>query len=130
MDFPRRLVLQQGLRANFSFQPTGGVVVVLDKQPSEEREIIELRASKEVKQAATLETLQDRVNAAINAAGAQQGTALGQVPLTLGGAGAGASGAAAAAGVLTAVDEDGEGAEEAPLPDEFEYQSDDGEGGE
>ncbi|KAH7324363.1 armadillo-type protein [Stachybotrys elegans] len=33
------------------------------------------------------------------------------------------SGAAAAAGVLTAVDEDGEGDEEAPVPDEFEYFS-------
>lgn len=37
------------------------------------------------------------------------------------------SGAAAAAGVLTAVDEDGEGDEEAPLPREFEYFSDGGE---
>ncbi|KAK7423994.1 proteasome regulatory particle base subunit [Neonectria magnoliae] len=35
------------------------------------------------------------------------------------------SGAAAAAGVLTAVDEDGEGDEEAKLPKEFEYFSDD-----
>lgn len=34
------------------------------------------------------------------------------------------SGAHAAAGVLTAVDEDGEGDEEAPVPDEFEYFSD------
>lgn len=33
-----------------------------------------------------------------------------------------ASGAAAAAGVLTAVDEDGEGGEEAPVPDEFEVE--------
>jgi 26S proteasome regulatory subunit N2 len=35
------------------------------------------------------------------------------------------SGAAAAAGVLTAVDEDGEGDEEAPVPNEFEYFSND-----
>lgn len=34
------------------------------------------------------------------------------------------SGAAAAAGVLTAVDEDVDGGEEAPLPVEFEYYSD------
>lgn len=34
------------------------------------------------------------------------------------------SGAAAAAGVLTAVDEDGEGDEEAKTPDDFEYFSD------
>lgn len=36
------------------------------------------------------------------------------------------AGAAAAAGVLTAVDEDGEGDEEAPVPDEFEYFTEDG----
>ncbi|KAF4120387.1 26S proteasome regulatory subunit N2 [Geosmithia morbida] len=36
------------------------------------------------------------------------------------------AGAAAAAGVLTAVDEDNEGDEEAKLPDEFEYFSDEG----
>jgi 26S proteasome regulatory subunit N2 len=34
------------------------------------------------------------------------------------------SGAAAAAGVLTAVDEDGEGDEEAAVPNPFEYFSD------
>lgn len=34
------------------------------------------------------------------------------------------SGAAAAAGVLTAVDEDGDGDEEANLPDEFDYFTD------
>lgn len=34
------------------------------------------------------------------------------------------SGAAAAAGVLTAIDEDGEGDEEATVPDEFEYYTD------
>lgn len=44
-------------------------------------------------------------------------------PQTPGGDGMG-SGAAAAAGVLTAVDEDGEGDEEAKVPDEFEYFSD------
>lgn len=37
------------------------------------------------------------------------------------GAGAGQGGAAAAAGVLTAIDEDEEGAEEAQVPGEFEY---------
>jgi 26S proteasome regulatory subunit N2 len=34
-------------------------------------------------------------------------------------------GAAAAAGVLTAVDEDGEGDEEAPVPRDFDYYTDD-----
>lgn len=36
----------------------------------------------------------------------------------------GITGAAAAAGVLTVIDEDEEGAEEAPVPREFEYFSD------
>lgn len=36
-------------------------------------------------------------------------------------------GAAAAAGVLTAVDEDEEGAEEAPLPEEFGYETEEDE---
>ncbi|KAJ3471992.1 hypothetical protein NLG97_g11381 [Lecanicillium saksenae] len=36
----------------------------------------------------------------------------------------GGAGAAAAAGVLTAVDEDGEGDEEANVPDEFDYFTD------
>lgn len=37
----------------------------------------------------------------------------------------GAGGAAAAAGVLTAVDEDEEGGEEAPVPEAFEVDEDD-----
>ncbi|PGH10316.1 26S proteasome regulatory subunit N2 [Blastomyces parvus] len=96
-------------------RPTGGVVVVLDKAPSEPREIIELRASKETKQAAAGETIQDRINAAMSA--------LEQPAVVTGTSG----GAAAAAGVLTAVDEDEEGAEEAPVPNEFDYYSDNAE---
>ncbi|KAJ9222563.1 hypothetical protein DTO027B5_7690 [Paecilomyces variotii] len=91
-------------------RPTGGVVVVLDKQPAEPRETIELQASKEVKQAAAPETLQDRLQAAIGAAALQSAQRGGPV------------GAAAAAGVLTAVDED-ESGEEAPLPQEFNYET-------
>ncbi|KAJ9312414.1 hypothetical protein DTO271D3_7275 [Paecilomyces variotii] len=91
-------------------RPTGGVVVVLDKQPAEPRETIELQASKEVKQAAAPETLQDRLQAAIGAAALQSAQR------------GGPAGAAAAAGVLTAVDED-ESGEEAPLPQEFNYET-------
>lgn len=103
-------------------QPTGGVVVVLDKTPEEPREKIEMKASKEVKQVAAAETLQDRLQAAMGAAGFQ-------TPQRGGGRGLGAesgsnAGALAAAGVLTAVDEDEEDGEEAPVPDEFEYESD------
>lgn len=42
----------------------------------------------------------------------------------------GGSGAADAAGVLTAVDEDEDGGEEAPLPREFDYYTSDDEGDE
>lgn len=108
--------------ANDEFsQPTGGVVVVLDKTPEEPRETIEMKASKEVKQpAATAETLQDRLQAAIGATGPETPQRLVR-GLDL----EGATGAAAAAGVLTAVDEDDdEGGEDAPVPDEFTYESD------
>jgi 26S proteasome regulatory subunit N2 len=105
-----------------SFQPTGGVVVVLDKQPDEPREVVELKASKETRQPAhPTETLQDRLQAAI-------GTAALQTPQRADARAAlagltGAGGAAAAAGVLTAVDEDEEGIEDAPCPDDFTYES-------
>jgi len=94
-------------------RPTGGVILVIDTQPEAERETLELKASKvEAKPAPSAtsgpeSTGQDRVNEA-------------PAPHTPVSAG---SGAAAAAGVLTAVDEDEEGAEEAPLPNEFEYFS-------
>jgi 26S proteasome regulatory subunit N2 len=94
-------------------RPTGGVVLVIDTQPEAERETIELKASKvEAKPGPS------------SASGAEQ-TGQGQVNEAQGlqtQAVAG-SGAAAAAGVLTAVDEDEEGAEEAPVPDEFDYFS-------
>lgn len=99
-------------------QPTGGVVVVLDKKPEEPRETIELRASKEVKQAAAPETLQDRLQAAAAGAAALQTPQRGGRTAV-----SGATGAAAAAGVLTAVDEDEEGAEDAPVPGEFGYET-------
>ncbi|KAJ5532414.1 hypothetical protein N7494_008966 [Penicillium frequentans] len=102
-------------------RPTGGVVVVLDKQPDEPRDIVELKASKEQRQPApATETLQDRLQAAIGNAALQTPqrasarAAMSDTP----------AGAAAAAGVLTAVDEDEEGVEDAPLPDEFTYESD------
>lgn len=94
-------------------RPTGGVVLVIDTQPDAERETIELKASKvEAKPgpssaSGTEQTGQGRANEA----------QVSQTPAATG------SGAAAAAGVLTAVDEDEEGAEEAPVPDEFEYIS-------
>lgn len=92
--------------------------MVLDKNPEESRETIEMKASKDVRQpAAAAETLQDRLQAAIGAAALQ-------TPQRPGQAAGATAGAAAAAGVLTAVDEDQEGDEEAPVPEEFEYESD------
>ena len=94
-------------------RPTGGVILVIDTQPDTERETLELKASKvEAKPAPSVtpgleSTGQHRVNEAPAP----------HTPISAG------SGAAAAAGVLTAVDEDEEGGEEAPLPDEFEYFS-------
>src|SRR5262249_41893455 len=108
--------------AHLFCKPTGGVVVVLDKNPSEPRETLELRASKEVKQAAAPETLEDRINRVIGPVG-PDGRLVSQImrtePRDVGGA-------AAAVGVLTAIDEDEEGAEEAPVPHEFNYESDGG----
>lgn len=93
-------------------------MVVLDKQPDEPRDTIELEASKEAPPAPT-ETLQDRLQAAIGTAALQTPqraaarAAMSETP----------AGAAAAAGVLTAVDEDEEGVEDAPVPDEFSYET-------
>lgn len=102
-------------------RPTGGVVVVLDNKPDEPRETIELKASQEVKPPAAGETVQDRLQAAM-------GTAALQTPRLTRASEAlaellGRGGAAAAAGVLTAVDED-ESAEDAPVPSEFGYETD------
>lgn len=103
-----------------ALQPTGGVVVVLDKKPEEPRETIELRASTEGRQAAAPETLQDRLQAAAAGVPTFQTPQRGAERT-----GAGApTGAALAAGVLTAVDEDEEGGEDAPVPHEFDYETD------
>ena len=105
------------------FQPvkkpvTGGVVVVLDTEPEKERETIPLTVSK--------------IAVAAAPRPGQTGTtpAVGEAPQTPANQRIGeisGAGAAAAAGVLTAVDEDEEGAEEAPCPEEFDYESE-GEG--
>jgi 26S proteasome regulatory subunit N2 len=101
-------------------RPTGGVILVLDTQPESEREIIELKVTKvETKPAPAAQAQSSQAQAA--------GLAAPQTPAQ--GVSMGAGGAAAAAGVLTAIDEDEEGAEEAPVPEEFDYHSDN-EGGE
>lgn len=101
--------------------PTGGVMLVLDTEPEKERETIPLTVSK----------IEQRPAPAVGGASGQTAgqtpgdgsTSASRIadPVTPGQSTMG--GAAAAAGVLTAVDEDEEGAEEAPVPGEFEYES-------
>lgn len=103
------------------FQPvknpvTGGVIVVLDTQPEQEKETIPLIVSKiSVPPVRSIGGTQAQTGAAATPQTPARG--IGELAALTGG------GAAAAAGVLTAVDEDEEGAEEAPLPAEFEYES-------
>ncbi|KAL8697265.1 MAG: hypothetical protein Q9224_002404 [Gallowayella concinna] len=96
-------------------KPTGGVVLLTDSTPSEPKSLMELKAKKKVKPAATPATVQDRVVEALGQHLANDGES---------------SGAAEAAGVLTAVDEDVEGGEEAEVPREFDYYTDEEGGGE
>ena len=101
---------------------TGGVVVVLDSEPEAEKETIPLTVSKiNVPPTRPGPSSQGRENAA------EPQTPAGQ---TFGHGAAIGAGAAAAAGVLTAVDEDEEGAEEAPVPNEFDYETENEESGE
>ncbi|KAI4260137.1 MAG: hypothetical protein L6R42_004193 [Xanthoria sp. 1 TBL-2021] len=93
-------------------KPTGGVVLLTDTTPSEPKSLMELKAKKKVKPAATPATMQDRVVEALGQHFADRADR------------AESSGAAEAAGVLTVVDEDGEGGEEAEVPGEFEYFTD------
>jgi len=96
-------------------RPTGGVILVLDTQPDSPREIVELKASEiETKPAPATQNQASQPQARDQAA--LQTPTRGVTTAT--------GGAAAAAGVLTAVDEDEEGTEEAPLPEEFDYHSD------
>ncbi|KAI9762783.1 MAG: proteasome regulatory particle base subunit [Chaenotheca gracillima] len=89
-------------------KPTGGVVLLVDNQPSEQKSLLQMKARKPTDRAAVPETMDDRISSAFEAAGNRQA----------------AGGAAEAAGVLTAVDEDEEGGEEAEVPRDFEYFSD------
>lgn len=104
-----RILNNQLQSADFHcLQPTGGVILLNDTTPSEPKSLLELKARKNVKPAAAPETLQDRV-----AAARQQAAGDPTAETT--------SGAAEAVGVLTAVDE---GVDEAELPHEFDYFSD------
>lgn len=97
---------------------TGGIIVVHDTEPDNERETIPLTVSKIEAVRAAPDPAQAG-NTTRREPQTPAGQTIGQgLDLLTGG------GAAAAAGVLTAVDEDEEGAEEAPVPGEFEYDTD------
>ncbi|KAK3719464.1 proteasome regulatory particle base subunit [Vermiconidia calcicola] len=86
-------------------KPTGGPILLFDTQPDEPKTLLELKARKKTAPAAA-------PGVSLNGASAAD--------TNMADAAAVPAGAAAAAGVLTAVDEDEEGGEEAPVPDEFE----------
>ncbi|XMA12004.1 hypothetical protein WAI453_004795 [Rhynchosporium graminicola] len=93
-------------------KPTGGVILMIDTTPDVEIELIEEKLKKAtIEKAAAPTTLEDLRTESFNLR--RQAGEVGE-----------ASGAQAAAGVLTAVDEDEEGAEEAEVPNEFEYFTD------
>ena len=89
------------------------MILVIDNTPSESKSLMELKARKNIKPAAAPQTLQDRINDVYALENNRSGPR-----------GVEASGAAAGAGVLNAMDEGGEGVEEADVPREFEYHSD------
>jgi 26S proteasome regulatory subunit N2 len=93
-------------------KPTGGVILLIDTQPEEEKVLIEEKLKKaSIEKAAAPTTLEDMRNESFNLRRQAEGEAVG-------------GGAAAAAAVLTAVDEDEEGGEEAECPRGFDYFSD------
>jgi 26S proteasome regulatory subunit N2 len=133
-----------------TLQPTGGPLLLHDTQPDEEKMLIDEKLKKVTTEKAPVAgqttvgssaglTPRQHHNILSQALRASTGgdlrslnelneflsrtRAAGNSTLANSGAGTG-SGAAAAAGVLTAVDEDGEGDEEAVCPREFEYFTD------
>jgi 26S proteasome regulatory subunit N2 len=95
---------------------TGGVVIVLDTEEEEDREVIELKVSKIVVPPARSLATPLAPGAGLEAP-VTPARGIGEVSPV-------GAGAAAAAGVLTAIDEDEEGAEEAVCPGEFDYETD------
>lgn len=97
--------------------------MLTDATPSEAKTLLEIKARKITKPAAAPESLQGQISAAFG--NGQGTTAAGAAP---GGPSSaiqqGEGGAAEAVGVLTAIDEDGEGGEEAEVPRDFDYHSD------
>ncbi|KAK5171715.1 proteasome regulatory particle base subunit [Saxophila tyrrhenica] len=88
-------------------KPTGGPILLFDTQPDEPKSLLELKAKKKTAPPAPT----------------ANGNTVGPAP-GAGNADQGAAGARAAAGVLTTVDEDDEGGEEAPCPEAFDVEDD------
>ena len=120
-------------------KPTGGVILLTDTTPSEPKSLMELKAKKPVKPVVVDSQMPTQIgmNAEQLDEHRQQRLrqAMGEIDdmRARGGRardqGRDAGGAAAAAGVLTAFDEDGERGEEAEVPRDFEYFTDEeGEG--
>jgi len=95
-------------------KPTGGVILLTDTRPHEEKTLIELKAKKKTASAGPAP-----------GAGAGNSRSADTAIQDALSAVMGGGGAAAAAGVLNAVDEDEEDGEEAPCPDEFEFEDED-----
>ena len=115
----RRYISLQNERYNVIKAPRGGVVLLIDSKPEEPKSLVEMKAKKPVKPAAAPgQTTDGPAEAAPTTDGANAGGQEVQMEDVTGG------GAAAGAGVLTAVDEGEEGEEDAEVPGEFEYFSD------
>jgi 26S proteasome regulatory subunit N2 len=99
------------------YQPTGGVILLVDTKPDEPKQLIEekLKAAP-VERATTGPTLEDLRQETFNLR--RQAGAAPETPA------AAASGSAAVASVLSAVDFDEEDGEEADVPREFDYFTD------
>lgn len=117
------------LYTNQTFQATGGVILVLDNQPSATKSLLEMKVRKAAPAPAPGQTAGSATGAQLFAGTSdnammqrRMGIIDPQTPVNR--STAPASGAAAAAAVLNAVDEDDEDADEATVPEEFEYETD------
>ncbi|KAI0106816.1 26S proteasome regulatory complex, non-ATPase subcomplex, Rpn2/Psmd1 subunit [Daldinia grandis] len=99
--------------------PTGGPILLHDTQPDKEKALIEEKLKKVATEKAPVAGAGSRNPRSVEEALLSR---LGRDQLAT--PSRNTSGAAAAAGVLTAIDEDGEGDEEAQPPHDFEYYTD------
>lgn len=91
-------------------QPTGGILLLHDRTPEQSAELMELKSRKPAPP-----------SGAGNIAGQNISPAAGSSLLGVSRGEVGGGGAEAAINILNAEDDDGD--EDAPVPDEFEYES-------